>query len=168
MIINEGSSSNKYRRENSSLRAVSLPRHDGVGAVSSGCKEPHPDSCCLRSQTGASACCAVSTLRLQVHKFSRVETCKYRVRFFVLSVCVSKRDGGHVFFLLANQDLSDCEVLPFLADDLFPVEEGYLQVKTDFSFPAGCSKCSQANHEKLSQTLNANACCLCSGADPRS
>lgn len=61
---------------------------------------------------------------------------------------------------------TDCRVLPFLADDL-PVEEAGVQVKRDFISPAGCSKCSQASHEELSQTLNMSACGTCSGVDPR-
>lgn len=81
-----------------------------------------------------------------------------------MSVC--ERDCGHLFFLLASQDLTDCRVLPFLADDLLPVEEACLQVKIDFSSPAGCSKCYQASREKLSQMLNMNACCTRSGVDP--
>jgi len=65
-------------------------------------------------------------------------------------VSVCDRDCCHLFFLLAGQDLTDCRVLPFLADDLLPVEEASLQVQVDFSSPAECSECCQASRQAQS------------------
>lgn len=117
--------------------------------------------------------------RFPAHKSSRAETYKYSsflncrklhlLQFSTCAfhVCLWMIDCGHFFFLLASQDLTDCRVLPFLADDLLPVEEACVQVKSDFTSPAGCSKCSQASREELSQTLNMSACAMCSGMNPR-